>query len=120
MGKMRTLKIILISISLLIGLFFSLIWYYSWQDIIFYNIEIGKGENYQKPIEHLNYVQVDSIENLKITSEKIEVSGTGYRGYDFYMWHKSTENGDIYIKVCEVTKNRRLSEQKLTERTKIP
>jgi hypothetical protein len=41
---MKILKIILISVGLLvllaIGLFFGSIWYYSWQDSKFYDIEI--------------------------------------------------------------------------------
>ena len=34
------------------------------------------------------------------------------------MWHKPTEKGEIYIKAFEITKNQRLSEWKLTNRTK--
>ena len=118
---MKILKIILISVGLLvliaIGLFFGSISYQSWQDSKFYNIEIPKGENYQKPIEYLSNQQIDSLKALKIDSEKIEIIGTGYGGYDFYMWHKPTERGEIYIKAFEITKNQRLSEWKLTNRT---
>ena len=119
---MKILKIILISVGLLvllaIGLFFGSIWYYSWQDSKFYNIEIPEGENYQKPTEYLNNKEVDSLKALTVDSEKIEIIGTGYSGYDFYMWHKPTEKGEIYIKAFEITKNQRLSEWKLTNRTK--
>jgi hypothetical protein len=119
---MKILKIILISLGLLvlvaIGLFFGSIWYYSWQDSKFYDIEIPEGENYQKPTEYLNNKQLDSLKNLAVDSERIEIIGTGYDGYDFYMWHKPTEMGEIYIKAFELTKNQRLSEWKLTNRTK--
>lgn len=119
---MKILKIILISVGLLvllaIGLFFGSIWNYSWQDSKFYNIEIPERENYQKPIEYLSNQQIDSLKSLKIDSEKIEIIGTGYSGYDFYMWHKPTEKGEIYIKAFEITRNQRLSEWKLTNRTK--
>ena len=119
---MKILKIILISVGLLvllvIGLFFGSIWYYSWQDSKFYDIEIPEGENYQKPTEYLNNKQLDSLKNLAVDSERIEIIGTGYDGYDFYMWHKPTEMGEIYIKAFELTKNQRLSEWKLTNRTK--
>ena len=101
-----------------IGLFFGSIWYYSWQDSKFYDIEIPEGENYQKPTEYLNNKQLDSLKNLAVDSERIEIIGTGYDGYDFYMWHKPTEMGEIYIKAFELTKNQRLSEWKLTNRTK--
>jgi hypothetical protein len=118
---MKILKIILISIGILvllaIGLFFGSIWYYSWQDSKFYNIEIPQSEKYQKPTEYLNSSQIDSLKALTVDSEKIEIIGTGYGGYDFYMWHKPTEKGKIYIKAFEMTKNRRLSEWKLTNRT---
>jgi|SRR5690554_1672676 len=119
---MKILRIILISLGLLvllaIGLFFGSIWYYSWQDSKFYDIEIPDGENYQKPTEYLNNKQLDSLKNLTVDSERIEIIGTGYGGYDFYMWHKPTEMGEIYIKAFETTKNQRLSEWKLTNRTK--
>jgi hypothetical protein len=119
---MRLLKIILISVGLIvllaIGLFFGSIWYYSWQDSKFYDIKIPEGENYQNPTEYLNNQQVDSLKALKINSVKIEIIGSGYGGYDFYMWHKPTEKGEIYIKAFEITKNQRLSEWKLTNRTK--
>jgi hypothetical protein len=119
---MKILKIILLSVGLLvllaIGLLFGSIWYYSWQDSKFYDIEIPEGENYQKPTEYLTNQQVDSLKALKVDSEKIEIIGTGYGGYDFYMWHKSTEKGDIYIKAFETTRNQRLSEFKLKSRTK--
>jgi len=112
----------LISVGLIvllaIGLLFGSIWYYSWQDSKFYDIEIPEGENYQKPVEYLNSKQTDSLKALKVDSEKIEIIGTGYCGYDFYMWHKPTEKGEIYIKAFETTENRRLSEWKLTNRTK--
>lgn len=112
----------MISLGLLvlvaIGLFFGSIWYYSWQDSKFYDIEIPEGENYQKPTEYLNNKQLDSLKNLAVDSERIEIIGTGYDGYDFYMWHKPTEMGEIYIKAFELTKNQRLSEWKLTNRTK--
>lgn len=112
----------MISLGLLvlvaIGLFFGSIWYYSWQDSKFYDIEIPEGENYQKPTEYLNNKQLDSLKNLAVDSERIEIIGTGYDGYDFYMWHKPTEMGETYIKAFELTKNQRLSEWKLTNRTK--
>lgn len=112
----------MISVGLLvllaIGLFFGSIWYYSWQDSKFYSIEIPESENYQKPTEYLNSKQLDSLKYLTVDSEKIEIIGTGYGGYDFYMWHKPTEKGEIYIKAFETTKNQRLSEWKLTNRTR--
>ena len=105
-------------VLLAIGLFFGSIWYYSWQDSKFYDIEIPEGENYQKPTEYLNNKQLDSLKNLIVDSERIEIIGTGYGGYDFYMWHKPTEKGEIYIKAFETTTNQILSEWKLTNRTK--
>ena len=119
---MKILKILLISVVLLVilvvGLFFGSIWYYSWQDSKFYNIEIPEGENYEKPTEYLNHAQIDSVKALKVNSDKIAVVGTGYGGYDFYMWHKPTEKGELYIKGFEITKNRQLSKRELTDRTK--
>ena len=105
-------------VLLAIGLFFGSIWYYSWQDSKFYDIEIPEGENYQKSTEYLTNQQIDSLKALTVNSEKIEIIGTGYGGYDFYMWHKPTAKGEIYIKAFETTKNQRLSESKLTSRTK--
>ncbi len=119
---MKILKIILISAGLLvllnIGLFFGSIWYYSWRDSKFYNIEIPDGEDYEKPIEYLDNKELNSLKSLIVNSEKLQIVGTGYGGYDFYMWHKPTEKGEIYIKAFETTKNQRLSERKLTNRTK--
>jgi len=53
-----------------------------------------------------------------VNNEKIVVIGGGYRGYDFYMWHKPTEKGELYIKAFELTQNVRLSERKLNNRIK--
>ncbi|WP_157698949.1 hypothetical protein [Bernardetia litoralis] len=57
--KIKTLKIILICIFFgMIGLLFQSLWYDS-QERKFYNIQIPKGEYYQKPIEFLSYNQID-------------------------------------------------------------
>ncbi|AFM04664.1 hypothetical protein Fleli_2289 [Bernardetia litoralis DSM 6794] len=42
----------------MIGLLFQSLWYDS-QERKFYNIQIPKGEYYQKPIEFLSYNQID-------------------------------------------------------------
>ena len=58
------------------------------------------------------------MRNLNVEQEKILVIGNGYSGYDFYMWHKPSEKGELFIKAYELTKNTRLSEWKLNNRTK--
>ncbi len=62
--------------------------------------------------------QIDSLKRIKVNDEKILVIGNGYGGYDFYMWHKPIEKGEIYIKAYELTQNVQLSECKLRNRTK--
>ncbi|MCH4824552.1 hypothetical protein ML462_15370 [Gramella lutea] len=76
-----------------------------------------KNFNFKKPIEYLDYHQLDSLKRLKIETAKIEVIGSGYSGYDFYMWHRPIEKGEIYIKAFELTENSPISLEKLSSRT---
>lgn len=84
----------------------------------FYNIEIPENLTFEKPIEFLTYQQIDSLKKNRVNEEKILVIGDGYSGYNFYMWHKPIEKGEIYIKAFELTQNVQLSEWKLNNRTK--
>ena len=83
----------------------------------FQNIKIPENMNFDKTIEFLTYSQIDSLKSIVVNKEKIMVIGNGYNGYEFYIWHKPTETGTIYIKAFELTQNLQLSEEKLTERT---
>ena len=74
--------------------------------------------DFEKPVEYLNYSQIDSLNNLKPEKPKIEVIGTGYSGYDFYMWFQPKEKGELFIKGFELTENKQISEIKLNERTR--
>jgi len=109
---MRVFKTIVLSIGLImmaaILFLFGSILFFSWKDSQFYNIDTKDGLIYNKPIEYLNETQIDSLELITVNSEKILVIGSGYGGYDFYMWHKPTEKGEIYIKAYEISKNKRL------------
>jgi len=87
------------------------------EDEKFYNIEIPENLNFEKPIEFLTKQQIDSLRKIKVNNEKIVVIGNGYSGYDFYMWHKPTEKGQLYIKAFELTQNIQLSELELITRT---
>ena len=83
----------------------------------FYKIEIPENMKFEKPIEFLTNQQIDSLTKIKVSDEKIVVIGDGYSGYDFYMWHKPTEKGKLYIKAFELTQNIQLSELELSTRT---
>ncbi|MFD1096108.1 hypothetical protein [Salegentibacter chungangensis] len=87
------------------------------EDEKFNNIEISENLNFEKPIQFLTNRQIDSLTKIKVNDEKIVVIGDGYNGYDFYMWHKPTEKGKLYIKAFELTKNIQLSELELNTRT---
>lgn len=86
-------------------------------DSKFTNVVIPKEMNFGKPIESLQNSQIDSIVNTKINKEQIVVVGSGYTGYEFFMWHKPVEKGKLFIKAFELTQNIRLSEKKLNART---
>ncbi|MFV8226902.1 hypothetical protein [Christiangramia aquimixticola] len=86
-------------------------------DKIYYGIEIPENMKFDKPIEYLSFKQIDSLHNLKVEQEKILVIGSGYSGYDFYMWHKPDDKGKLFIKAFELTQNIQLSEWKLSTRT---
>ena len=122
---MTLTKKILIGISSVIILFVGFIFWLFFEianenkgDEIFYNIEIPENLKFEKPILFLSNTQIDSLRNLNVEQEKILVIGNGYSGYDFYMWHKPSEKGELFIKAYELTKNIRLSEWKLNNRTK--
>ncbi len=82
------------------------------------NIEIPEYLNLKRTIEYLNQNQIDSIKRIDVQKEKLEIFGNGYSGYDFYIWHKPTEKGEIFIKAFEITKNQRLSKEKIYNKTK--
>ena len=116
---------ILIGILILFILFIGAIFWLFFEianenqgDEKFNNIEIPEKWNFEKPTLYLSNRQIDSLERLKIVKSKILIIGNGYSSYDFYMWHKPTEKGELYIKAFELTQNVRLSEWKLNNRTK--
>ena len=119
---MSIVKKIIFGILLIIGLLFcGLIILFVTEDnheSEFYNIEIPENLNFEKPKEFLSYKQIDSLKNLRVNQEKVLIVGDGYSGYDFYMWHKPTEKGELYIKAYELTQNIQLSESELSTRTK--
>ena len=107
----------IIFIGCLIGIFALGIGYYSYEESKFYDIEIPQNLNFEKPVEYYSNKQVDSLKKLNVNSEKIIIVGNGYSGYDFFIWHKPVEKGEIYIKAFELTQNIQLSEEKLRTRT---
>ena len=113
----KIIAIILFLIVLIVGWFVFGFFAIENEETKFYNIEIPDSLNYNKPIEFLTNQQIDSLKKLKVLREKILVIGDGYSGYDFYMWYKPTEKGEIYIKAFELTQNVQLSEWKLSQRT---
>ncbi|MFD0975418.1 hypothetical protein [Salinimicrobium gaetbulicola] len=84
----------------------------------FLNVQIPGNMSFEKPVEFLTDNQIDSLESMDVNQEKIVVVGNGYNGYDFYMWHKPTEKGEIYIKAFELTQYIQLSREILAKRTK--
>ncbi|MFD2543744.1 hypothetical protein ACFSSB_15565 [Lacinutrix gracilariae] len=114
----RIIFVLLILIGLFIGWIIFGFFAENYEESKFYNIEIPEKLNFEKPIEFLTNRQIDSLKRIKVSSEKIVVIGDGYSGYDFYMWHKPTEKGEIYIKAFELTQNVQLSEWKLSNRTR--
>ncbi len=118
---MSIIKKIIFGVLIVIGLFFG--WLITGiiaednYDSKFYNIEIPENLNFEKPIEFLSNKQIDSLKNLVVEKNKIIVIGDGYNGYDFFMWHKPTEKGKLYIKAFELTQNIQLSELELSTRT---
>jgi hypothetical protein len=112
-------------ILLIIGLLFISLYVFVVYDEMNYQEEISelydhdpKNFNFSKPIEYLDFEGLDSLRKLEVQTDKIEVVGTGYSGYDFYIWHKPVEKGVLYLKVFELTKNNQISKQKVTARTK--
>ena len=123
---MTLTKKILIGISSIIILFVGFMFWLFFEianenkgDEIFYNIEIPEKLKFEKPILFLSNRQIDSLRNLKVEQEKILVIGNGYSGYDFYMWHKPSEKGELFIKAYELTKNIQLSEEIMKEEKTI-
>ncbi|WP_299628323.1 hypothetical protein [uncultured Tenacibaculum sp.] len=108
---------IVIFIICILGIFLIGIGYYNYEESKFYNIIIPKRLNFEKPIKSFNENQIDSLQKLNVNSEKLIVSGNGFFGYDFYMWHKPTEKGEIFIKAFELTQSIELSEKRLRTKT---
>jgi hypothetical protein len=105
----KVLKILIfIPIVILIGM----LCYDSYYDSKFIDIEIPKSMRFEKTHKEIDYSIIKSL-----TEDRIEVSGNGYFGYDFYMWHKPTQKGKIYIRAIELTQNIKLSETELENKT---
>ncbi|WP_053989856.1 hypothetical protein [Mangrovimonas sp. TPBH4] len=114
---MKVLKIIFIVIGVLILIpiiaFSGILIYDSYYESKFMNIEIPENMRFEKPKEQLGYSNINSL-----TQDRIEVTGNGYFGYNFHMWHKPIEKGEIYVKAIELTQNIELSKPELENRTK--
>ena len=114
---MKILKIIFKTIGLLIlipiFILGGILIYDSYYESKFTNIDIPENMRFEKPNKELGDFNINSL-----TKDKIEVTGNGYFGYNFYMWHKPTEKGEVFIKAIELTKNIILSEHELENRTK--
>ena len=115
------IKVILIGSGLVATLLVIVVgseFYYQHRDRKFYNITIPSDIPFNKPIGHLTFAQLDSLKNLKVLEEKLEIQGDGYSGYEFYVWHRPITAGSIYIKAYEYTTGERLSDWKLSNRTR--
>ncbi|MCD8413702.1 hypothetical protein [Tenacibaculum finnmarkense] len=114
---MKVLKIIFIVIGVLVLMpittFSGLLIYDSYYESKFMNIDIPENMRFEKPNEELGYLNINSL-----TEDKIEITGNGYFGYNFHMWHKPTEKGYVFVKAVELTQNIELSEPELENRTK--
>jgi len=92
---MKIIKKIFLILAIIIGIviisFIGLLSYDSYQESKFYNIEIPENLKFEKPIEFLTNSQIDSLKKLKVNDDKLIVIGSGYGGYNFYMWHKPIE-----------------------------
>tara|TARA_R110002167_G_scaffold305841_1_gene510202 strand:+ start:28 stop:564 length:537 start_codon:yes stop_codon:yes gene_type:complete len=108
----------LIFIGCLVGIFMLGISYDNYEESKFYNIKTPKNLNLEKTVEFYNNQKLDSLNKLNVKSEKLIILGKGYSGYEFFMWHKPTEKGEIYLKAFEITQNIELSKEKLEDRTK--
>ena len=89
---------ILIVVGLIIAWIFLGLNAENQEEAKFHSIKIPENMNFDKPIEFLTNSQIDSLKSIVVSEEKIVVIGNGYNGYDFYMWHKPTDTGEIYIK----------------------
>jgi hypothetical protein len=89
--------------------------YYDYKESKFKNVEIPKNLNLKKTIENFSGKQIDSLNTI---NENLIIVGSGLTGYEFYMWHKPIEKGEIYIKAYEITQNIQLSKSELKNETK--
>ena len=114
---MKILKIIFKVIGLLILIpilvLGGILIYDSYYEFKFINIDIPENMKFEKPKQELANFNLNSL-----NENKIEVTGNGNLGYNFYMWHKPIEEGEIYISATELTQNIKLSEHELQNRTR--
>ena len=92
--------------------------YENYQESKFHNIQIPKNLKIEKTIKSLTNQQLDSIKRIKVYKDKIIIIGNGLSSYNFFIWHKSKEKGEIFIKAFELTQNIQLSELELYNGTK--
>ena len=120
---MKIVKTVLITFGILIItailIFFGTIFYYSYQDAKFYNIEIPDNlKHLTKPNEGNPQKEIDSLKSTNPESEKLLITGSGYSGYNFYFWHKAEQKGELYVRAYELTQDVEIMEKRLPERTK--
>ncbi len=107
------IKVISIIILIPVLIIIALLFYDSYDELKFIDIEIPIEMNFKKP---KNKINIEKLTRNK--KEHIEVTGNGWAGYNFYMWHKPDEEGELYVKAIELTQKVKLSESRLQEKTK--
>lgn len=87
---------------------------------IFENSKFKNSLNLPKTKETRSFNQLEDLYKISTTKDSLIVNGDGYSGYQFLIFHKPLEKGNLFIKAFEMTTNTPLSvEENLKEKTTI-
>ncbi|MBO6515902.1 MAG: hypothetical protein JJ975_05060 [Bacteroidia bacterium] len=92
-------------LSTFIASWFFWIWYSEWS---FYDIQIPEGHTYEKPKLSFTDEVRDSLIKLSPVEARLEVIGSGFVGYQFYIWSYPKESGYLELRAYEITRERKL------------
>ena len=122
--KKTYLKFILFGGVLLIVLTFP-IWGLLLGDGFANNLEIPKGVDFRKPLyledsKDMNKIDWSSLIEVppkEIKFDLVDVPGNGGI-YEYGVWYQAQEEGYLYIRVYEYTKNQELSRERLRKKSR--
>lgn len=85
------------------------------------DLEIPKNIRFEKPLGNFEILdRTDSVTIFKESNLNFNLVNFFQQGtYDYYIWFKPTQTGDIFLKIFEITQNTPLSKERIESESRI-